>query len=143
VHDHRFGFESTVLCGQQINHVYAVPPYPWSYSAPAYWGYKHEGARLPSGNRPWIRQPNAVCLVEVYEEVVNAGETYLMLPYIQHRTEPGGDGVVVTLMRKTREGDAGATSWCRVGVEPDTDFDRFQWEDDDLWEIVTEALRHT
>jgi hypothetical protein len=53
-----------------------------------------------------------------------------------------GDGIVATLMTKTRSFDKGAHSLCEIGVEPDVDFDRKQWLEDTLWNIVKIALRH-
>ena len=63
-----------------------------------------------------------------------------MPAYHFHRTEPGGDGRVATIMTKLAEGKRGAMSSCRIGIEPDTDFDRFQLPPAELWAYVIEVL---
>ena len=138
IHDHRFGFVSRVLVGLQVNCVYthreAVPGVGATHVA-----YLHEGARTRFGNRPWV--PDGFLLVErLRSEHVAAGCEYEMPPYVYHSTEPGGDGRVATLMRKTSEGDRGAHSLCEIGVDPDVDFDRKQWPAERLWSIATEVL---
>lgn len=134
VHDHRFGFESTVLVGTQFNVTYSIDG-----SGGGYVAYLHEGDRLPTGNRPWVRRGTLDIIHHDTEEVL-AGETYRMRPYIFHKTVAGGDGRVATVMRKTVEHVTGARSLCRVGVEPHVDFDRHQVADSDLWDVVVDVL---
>ena len=57
---------------------------------------------------------------------IEAGSVYTSRAYEYHRTEPGGDGRVATTMQKRGEYPAGAHSTCRYGIQPDTDFDRYQ-----------------
>lgn len=137
IHNHRFGFESHVLVGRQININYNV--FSAKENDATHRLYLHEGARTANGGRPWT--PNAeVVMVEESRDVIDAGWVYRMLPYDFHRTEPGGDGRVATLMIKRGEGSAGAMSSCRIGIEPDTDFDRFQLTPLQLWMYVIEVL---
>lgn len=143
IHDHRFGFKSTVLKGMQINDVYSVYQpgvngFPPDMHA-SHRAYLHEGERLPSGNRPWI--PRELLWVgHVSRELVSAGETYHMLPKVFHATTPGGDGRVATLMTKVEVGDTGARSLCSRYVEPDVDFDRKQMSDYNMWQVVRDVL---
>lgn len=137
IHNHRFGFESHVLVGRQININYNV--FSAKENDATHRLYLHEGARTANGGRPWT--PNAeVVMVEESRDVIDAGWVYRMLPYDFHRTEPGGDGRVATLMIKRGEGSAGAMSSCRIGIEPDTDFDRFQISPAQLWTYVLDVL---
>lgn len=137
IHNHRFGFESHVLVGRQININYNA--FSAKENAATHRLYLHEGARTANGGRPWT--PNAeVVMVEESREVIDAGQIYRMLPYDFHRTEPGGDGRVVTLMTKTHEAQSGAMSSCSIGIEPDTDFDRFQLTPAQLWTYVLDVL---
>ena len=69
-----------------------------------------------------------------------AGSDYNTLAYHFHHTEPGGDGRVATIMKKRGEYPAGAHSTCIYGVQPDTDFDRYQWSPVRLWEIVADVM---
>lgn len=137
IHNHRFGFESHVLVGRQININYH--PVSATEDKATHRLYLHEGPRTAAGGRPWT--PNAeVVMVEESRDVIDAGWVYRMLPYDFHRTEPGGDGRVATLLIKRGEGSAGAMSSCRIGIEPDTDFDRFQLAPALLWTYVLDVL---
>lgn len=137
IHNHRFNFTSRVLIGQQINiNFKAIDA---DEDTATHLLYLHEGPRTANGGRPWT--PNApVAMFEHNRNVINAGTEYDMWAYAFHRTEPGGDGRVATLMTKTGEGKHGAMSSCRIGIEPDTDFDRFQLPPAELWRFVVDVL---
>ncbi|WP_341795281.1 hypothetical protein [Ectopseudomonas toyotomiensis] len=138
IHNHRFGFESQVLVGQQININYRARS-AWDGEDATHRLYLHEGPRTENGGRPWT--PKApVVMVENNIHTIAAGEIYRMEAYDFHRTEPGGDGRVATLMTKFTEGKAGAMSSCRIGIKPDTDFDRFQLSPAQLWMYVIDVL---
>lgn len=140
IHNHRFDFESRVLVGTQIN----IPYGDFSSASACFIRethelYLHEGARTARGGRPWV--PNGrVDMRELYSQAVSAGSTYHMKAYDFHRTDPGGDGKVATIMTKGWEGKKGAQSSCVIGIEPDGDFDRYQWSPAKLWEIVADVL---
>lgn len=141
IHSHRFAFTSRVLVGQQINILYidAAPADAGGWGEATHILYLHEGPRTPRGGRPWM--PNApVRMAEQGRQVIDAGSSYRMAAYEFHSTEPGGDGKVATLMTKDWEGQAGAMSSCLIGVEPDSDFDRFQLSTSALWSYVFEVL---
>jgi hypothetical protein len=99
----------------------------------------HEGERTVFGNRPWIKDQK-IGMWKYDAQVIKAGSEYTMEPYIFHATRPLDDCRVATIMKKLDEGRTGAHSLCEVGVEPDVDFDRKQWSQERLWEIVVEVL---
>lgn len=137
IHNHRFSFESKVLIGEQINIDYRA--ISADDDAATHRLYLHQGPRTANGGRPWT--PNApVIMTEKSRLTITAGGEYFMHAYEFHRTEPGGDGRVATLMRKLGEGKAGAMSSCRIGIEPDVDFDRFQLSPAELWAYVIDVL---
>jgi hypothetical protein len=142
IHNHRFDFDfdSTILVGEQINIEYAdLPSTSAAFIRETHELYLHEGARTARGGRPWV--PNGrVDMRQTYRSVIPAGSTYRMKAYDFHRTEPGGDGKVATIMKKGWEGKVGAQSSCVIGIEPDVDFDRFQWLSAQLWEVVSDVL---
>lgn len=143
IHDHRFGFSSTVLKGTQLNDIYAVYEPGVNnvpeHLPPTHVAYLHEGERSKFGNRPWIPREH-LWVAHVSTELVNAGETYHMLPHVFHATRPGGDGKVATLMTKTKELDTGARSLCAIEVAPDADFDRKQLSPYVMWGYVRDVL---
>lgn len=134
-HNHRFSFTSLVLRGTQINTNFEIE----TEGAKTHTLYLHEGERTRFGNRPWIPDGD-VRLVPTCASDVPAGYQYQIEQYLFHSTTPGGDGRVATLMRKTAEGDRGAHSACAVGVLPDVDFDRKQWGETELWDVVRDVL---
>ncbi|WP_293373573.1 hypothetical protein [Nevskia sp.] len=136
VHDHRFSFRSLVLVGTQINTVYTCHK---QSDAMTHCLYLHEGERTAFGNRPWIIDGEAFVYPGV-PQIVRSGETYSMGAYVFHSTTPAGDGCVATLMTKTFEGEIGAHSTCTIGIEPDIDFDRKQWGEAELWQVVRDVL---
>lgn len=138
LHDHRFGFVSAVLVGVQLNTVYRLSK-PTDELMPTHIPYLHEGPRTQYGNRPWLPQ-DGVVVTQVGWSKTRPGEVYTMQPYVFHSTTPCGDGRVATIMTKTPAGARGARSLCKVGVEPDADFDRKQWSEDRLWSIVRNVL---
>lgn len=136
VHNHRFGFLSMVLVGEQINVPIRVAADPYCGD---YMLYLHEGKRTACGGRPWVPD-GRVNLHEGAPHSISAGQSYLMQAYDYHKTIPGGNGQVATLMTKLDEGSVGAHSSCLVGVDPDAEFDRFQWSPSRLWEVVSTVL---
>ena len=135
IHDHRFNFTSRVLVGTQINHCYDMQ----RHDEGDFVLYLHEGKRSANGGRPWTPDGRAHLNWETTFSV-EAGNDYNTIAYEYHRTEPGGDGRVATIMQKRGDHPQGAHSTCRFGVQPDTDFDRFQWSSAKLWEVVTDVL---
>ncbi len=134
IHDHRFGFVSTVLVGRQVNQFYRIDP----LDDPTHTAYLHEGERTVYGNRPWTPHFNVALAPVGPRQVIEAGESYTVNPYILHATDC--QDVCVTLIKKTVIGDQGAHSFCEIGVTPDVDFDRKQWPEKYLWKIFTEAM---
>lgn len=135
IHDHRFDFISRVLIGTQCNIEYRLDPSPGG----GYMLYLHEGARTACGGRPWMPD-GRVHMTEINRESIAAGVTYRQQAYDFHRTEPGGDGKAATIMQKLGEYSRGAHSSCLVGVQPDDQFDRYQWSPAQLWEIVADVM---
>jgi hypothetical protein len=135
IHDHRFDFVSRVLVGTQINHCFNLR----RDDDGDFMLYLHEGKRGANGGRPWTPDGRAhLDRGSIFE--VRAGNEYGSRAYDYHRTEPGGDGRVATILQKGSEFPQGAHSTCRIGIQPDTDFDRFQWSPAKLWEVVTDVL---
>jgi hypothetical protein len=135
IHNHRFSFVSKVLVGTQINTDCQVTP----DEAGSHISYIHEGPRSANGGRPWVPD-GKVRVAELRRKEVGAGQEYFIWAYHHHHTQPGGNGKVATVMRKLGEGEKGAHSLCLAGVEPDADFDRFQWSEQQLWEVLQDVL---
>ncbi len=140
IHDHRFGFTSRVLVGGILNDTYGGFNLPADHPDATHIAYWHEGPRSEHGNRPW-HEGGPIMAGCIAQEIVQAGESYHMLPYVFHTSRPMGDRCAVTLMTVTKDrGPTGARSLCEVNVVPDMDFDRFQLSTDTMWGIFQEAL---
>lgn len=140
IHNHRWYFESTVIVGTQVNHAFSVMGESFDPKRkPTHLSYLHNEARQAGGGRPWTPFQKVV-VDPIGTQIVRAGEKYSVAQYSFHSTEPGGDGRVATIIKKWPAGDDAAQSLCRIGVVPDTDFDRFKWAPDDLWAVVREVL---
>lgn len=152
IHDHRFSFMSKILVGTQINRRLfpsKIVPIEDAGETMAnamargftHVGYLHEGPRTKFGNRPWL--PHLAYAWDndaTEEEAFPAGHWYAMQKYMCHQTVPGGDGRVATIMEKTDEDTAGAHSICLLDRKPDVDFDRKQWPESVLWDVVRDVL---
>lgn len=135
IHSHRFSFTSRVLVGEQINQdysIHSIKPCDTTHDA-----YIHRGDRTKFGNRPW----DLVSSLEVIKgdrRIVKPGEEYQIKYRDFHSTEC--DGICVTLMIKTYETNEAAHSLCKIGVDPDVDFDRKQWSEAQLWNVFKDAM---
>lgn len=135
IHNHRFGFRSTVLIGEQLNRRATVV----AATDGDYDRISHDGPRSERGGRlSYVAE--RVDMWSGLTECYGPGESYIMQPLEYHDTP--NSGIVVTLMEKQREGFIHASSLIRHGHEFDQGFDRFQLSADQLWAVVVDALRH-
>lgn len=146
VHDHRFGFVSTVLRGVQVNNLIETFFCFLPENVDQEWEkWTAAPGRLITGNRPLVKQPGTFGLQSVGESEYHPGEAYNMVPRVYHVTKPGAP-ITVTLMTKTHiipEEEFQASVLCRKGQEPDQEFDRFQVPWLELRDIMTDALDET
>ena len=140
-HNHRFGFHSAVLRGavrQEELSVYPNDDGGWSM-----WTAGPD--RLPTGNRPLLRQPGRFGVRLGTSFVVHAGRSYDMPPRMFHRTTPM-TSVAVTLMTKTEVLPADefqASVLCGADLEPDQAYDRSQIPWPELERMLTSCLEST
>lgn len=141
VHNHRFSFRSKVLVGSLYNVRWDAPAKGQEVYGDVFDEYSHAGARTAFGSRPWTPTGRKRVLTAEARREVAAGETYAMTAYDFHHTEvASSDGILVTLMEKCYEYDAPAASLCCEGVQPDEEFDRYQWAEECLWDVVHQCL---
>lgn len=135
IHNHRFGFRSTVLVGEQVNQrVTVVASEHGEYDR-----ISHDGPRSEKGGRlSYVAE--RVTLWRGKAETYGPGDSYVMQPLEYHETP--NSGVVVTIMEKLHEGEVHASSLIAHGREFDQTFDRFQLPESSLWGFVVEALKH-
>lgn len=134
IHNHRFGFESTVLRGVLVNLTWA---FSFERSARAtYQGYiakprvDEDTELVPMG------ETGVVMLLK--HEVVVAGKSYRMEPRQFHQSL--ADEPTVTHMRKTSQIDLEPMVLCRLPQHPDNTFNRYDLDEPALWRILEESL---
>lgn len=133
IHNHRFGFDSLVLIGTQVNlrvDIELVRDGEFEVIS-------HNGPRCQYGGRE--SYPVAQCNVYAHApQLIPAGRMYSVLPGEYHST-PNSD-VVVTLMTKTTQTQIHANTIIRKGVRFHQEFDRFQMSTDELMDVVKLSL---
>lgn len=133
VHNHRFGFISTVMKGEQVNVRCTVMP----DDDGAYDLISHNGPRSKKGGR--LSYVDGRCTIsENAFEIYRPGDSYTMAPGEYHHTP--NNGFVITYLRKTIETKIHANSTVAHGVTFDQSFDRFQFAPERLWGFVREAF---
>lgn len=136
IHDHKFSFKSRIYSGALINAVW------------------HFDARLPHthfvcGYEPSGKGGEDTRLIETDERgglrlasmmIHTPGDQYRHSHGILHETfanEP-----TITVMDKTGFDETHKPRvLCRIGLEPDNYFTRYDLDDDELWRMVADALR--
>jgi len=134
IHNHRFGFRSTILIGLQFNQRCDLIFHPEGTDDVI----SHDGPRSEKGGRESFVAGRVNVRLRPIEKY-GPGESYEMPVHEYHHTP--NSGIVVTLMEKLAEDTIHA---CTVIERPhafDQDFDRFQLSPDELWQIVVKALR--
>ncbi len=140
IHNHRFGFFSKVLVGTLEDTVYDITPAPPPLHA-THAAYSHDGARLPTGCRPWTHVGDVLVSRRKSSIIVTAGQEYMTNPYDFHSTTLNRDGKVATLMTKHNiHTYPSAVTLCAADQEPHEDFDRHQVSDHDMWAIIRDVM---
>lgn len=135
IHNHRFSFESQVIAGNQVNRRFRVV-------ADSHGGFdriSHDGPRSERGGRhSYVAERVRIIPCGRLEEY-GPGATYRMDELEYHDTP--NDGIVITLMKKLREGSVHASSLIEHGYVFDQSFDRFQHSEAELWAFVVDAFK--
>lgn len=136
VHNHRFGFNSRVLKGTQVNQTCELEI--MGQGRGSHMLVSHNGPRSEKGGRDSYPVAEVNLLwggVRRYPP----GSYYDMPVYEYHHTPC--KGIVITVIEKREERTIHANSVCRKGVEFDADFDRFQLSPEQLYMYVVDAFR--
>lgn len=105
IHDHRWAFSSTILCGQLENEVFAEALSDEAREYPEYLYYAQN-----SDHPAHIQRNGEVRLVCTKHSIRHAGDAYSMAPGVLHRIVTTGTGMTATLMCQA----APARAWNRL-----------------------------
>jgi hypothetical protein len=133
IHNHRFGFRSTVLVGHQRNQRCDLVIHPKG----THDVITHDGPRSSKGGRESFVAGRVNVVVRDVESYL-PGKSYEMRELEYHWTP--NEGIVVTLMEKLQEGRIHASSVIERPHLFHQSFDRFQWSPERLWQCVVHAL---
>lgn len=123
IHDHRFGFVSSVVKGALVNQ--SIEPFPDANGRYRKW--QAEGERAETGQRRLVPVGGLHSIMPLGpDHVVAAGNIYAMPPKMFHRSIPLTP-FVVTLMSKSAvipTEEFQASVMCEAAKEPDQTWDR-------------------
>lgn len=146
IHDHVFGFHSEILVGRLVNVVYNFLP-PSTIIARDTWAV-HEAR--PRHGEDTVLEPTGECgAVRVAHTLLLIADNpvlseYDFEPFIFHEMfAPEPSATIITKRGPTlRENPNGYKPRVLVpeGVEPDNEFDRYDNDPEDLWQIIMEVL---
>jgi len=143
IHDHTFAFESRIILGELVETVYDWTPLEGGH--PAGPDGQHPG---PEDYMLWaaadaILNPTITFGTLTVREVFHyeVGDRYRRGAGVFHKTEAGGDGHCTTVMRKLLTGQTPFPYVAiPVGVRPDNEFRRDQYDGKVLWPLVKPSL---
>ena len=143
IHDHVFGFESTVIVGRVINVVYAV-------EAREHGDYRvyvpkirvHEDTILEPTSMQVVADPIHVDMTDWQ----SSSRKYGIIPGEFHETV-APDGPAATIIIKDDDTQAQGNDkvlprvLCPITQEPDNEFNRYDADEDLLWRIIEQTLK--
>lgn len=135
IHDHRFGFRSTILSGCLVNvmwEAYAHQGGGVTHEVCTYRAGVGEDTKLePLGEHVFLAKRYAEVLTPEMMYMVGAGELH----------ETFANEATITYMVKTETADITPRVLCRMGQNPDNAFDRHTvMPEEHMWEIVRDAF---
>lgn len=142
IHDHTFGFQSTIIVGRLLNVVHEI-------IEKEYGDFNIFEAVCRDGEDTELRRMKKQCIVQVaHTEMVNANSwitKYRMPPHVFHETL-APDGPAATIIRKEKkriqpDKHVRARVLVPVNAAPDNSFNRYEADEDLLWQIIEDTLK--
>lgn len=142
IHDHVFGFTSTIIVGRLINVVYCTEPREHG-------DYRVYIPEIREGEDTILKPTSMQVVVNpIHVDIINwnsGSRKYGILPFEFHESF-APDGPAATVIIKTDRTQAqGAERLPRVLVPvdkvPDNDFNRYDADEDLLWRIIEQTLK--
>lgn len=141
IHDHVFGFKSTIIVGRLFNIVYG-------YGKQTFGDYRVYVPEIREGEDTVLKATTErVTIFPIRADLVDwqtRDKTYEMDPFIFHETfvtEP-----TATIIQKTDLTMAQGNSFkprvlVKWGQDPDNEFNRYAYDDELLWRIVERVIK--
>lgn len=134
IHNHRFGFESTVLRGVLVN-------LTWAFMTDKSHRATHQGYVVHprvGEDTELVPQGDTGIVMLLRHEVIVQGKSYKMQPRQFHQSM--ADEPTVTHMVKTGALELEPMVLCRMGMQPDNTFNRYDLDEPALWRILEESM---
>jgi hypothetical protein len=146
IHNHTFGFTSTVLLGQLVNRVYSVKHLHNDYTLSCT-HILYEAVPVPNSTNTVLTKillPNGktdlVNTSTKYTEVIDFRKSYDMCPFEYHESIPLADLVVTYMVKTIRVPNFKSRVLCHFKEQPDNDFNREKLNLELAWQIAEEAF---
>ncbi len=135
IHDHAFGFDSTVICGKLRHIEYAVIHKPKGF-------YDICKPQRRPGTEDTKLQPTGERVNVVVKEILDvfAGQSYHFGPLLFHDTIC--ENFTATVLTKYRRINIEPRVLVPHGMNPDNDFDRDAFDPELLWVFVKKVYQH-
>ncbi len=132
IHDHRFGFKSTILIGELVNTVYDFIP-------AANGEYRLYNPRVRRGEDTMLLPTEAVGNFRLNSATSYRPSQSYQMEYKDFHTS-GYKGLSATLMEKMYVAPVAPRVACPLDMEPDNQFTRYDTDERELREIVERVL---
>lgn len=134
-HNHRFGFKSTVLVGT-LHHIQYGAVIKDNLNG-EYQLYKAV-VRNKEDTELIISSSGFYKFTDRQSFLLSKGSSYDFLPLKWH--ESNGIGLTATIMKKTETIDAEPLVACPKNTKPDNNFQRYQFDVNQLWKFISDVF---
>lgn len=141
IHDHVFGFKSTIIVGRLFNIVY-------DYKRQPFGDYRVYVPEIREGEDTILKTTTErVRIFPIRADLVDwqtADKTYEMDPFTLHETfvtEPTATIIQKSDLTMAQGNPFKPRVLVKWGQEPDNDFNRYAYDDELLWRIVERVLK--
>ncbi len=142
IHDHVFGFESTIIVGRLINVVYEV-------ETCEHGDYRVYVPEVRKGEDTILKPTSMQVVVEPFHVDMidwNSGNRkYGTMPFEFHESfAPDGPAATIIVkddLTQAQGAKAKPRVLCPIGQEPDNVFNRYDADEDLLWRIIEDTLK--
>lgn len=143
IHDHVFGFESTIIVGRVVNVIYAVEIHEHG-------DYRVYTPKVREGEDTILEATSIqVVAAPIHTDMIDwrtSSRKYIIAPFEFHETiAPDGPAATIIIKDDLTQAQGNIKALprvlCHVSQEPDNKFNRYNADVDLLWRIIEQTLK--